>query len=129
MSRFTIALAVIALALAACGGGGGATELTVSMEDIRFDPAEWSVSAGEEISLTAINAGFLDHEFVIVEAGSEISTTDEFSDGDAYWETGAISGQTTSEFTFTAPEAGEYQVICTIDNHFDAGMAGTLTVR
>lgn len=128
MARFTIALAVLGLALAACGGGGN-TELTVSMYDTRFDPAEWTVAAGEEISLTAVNAGFLDHEFVIVEAGKEIERTEEFSDGDAYWETGSIAGQTTSEFTFTAPAAGDYQVICTIDNHFDGGMAGTLTVR
>lgn len=127
MSRFAIALAVLGLALAACGGGGG-TELTVSMYDTRFDPAEWSVSAGEEISLTAINAGYLEHEFVIVKAGNEITSAAEYSEGDAYWETGVVAGQSTSEFTFTAPEAGEYQVICTIDNHFDGGMAGTLKV-
>jgi len=30
--------------------------------------------------------------------------------------------------TFTAPDAGTYQVICAIETHFDAGMEGSVTV-
>ena len=36
---------------------------------------------------------------------------------------------TTETGTFTAPAAGDYQIICMVPGHFSAGMEGTLTVE
>jgi uncharacterized cupredoxin-like copper-binding protein len=46
-----------------------------------------------------------------------------------YWEEEVDAGESAT-FTFTAPEEpGEYQIICAIPGHLEAGMQGTLTVK
>jgi uncharacterized cupredoxin-like copper-binding protein len=74
------------------------------------------------------------HEWVILQPGVTISSEDDLPETEEelvanfiYWEEEVESGDTAT-FTFTAPAAGEYQVVCAIPGHFNAGMEGTLTV-
>ena len=111
------------------------TEIDATLDDFKFSPTEWTVAAGEEITIELENNGSVLHEFVILQQGVEISSEAELPETEeellasfVYWETEIEPGQSKTE-TFTAPEAGTYQVICAIETHFNAGMTGTLTAE
>lgn len=134
-----ISIVVVALlAAAACGSdddAGGSTEIDVSMEEFMFTPTDWTVAADEEITVNLENTGAVEHEFVILQPGVTVEseadlpeTEEELLADFVYWEDEVEPGETKT-LTFTAPAAGTYQIICAIEDHFDAGMTGTLTVE
>jgi uncharacterized cupredoxin-like copper-binding protein len=125
-------LLALAIGLAACGGGasGPSTSLKVTMTDFQFSPSSFSVPAGQQISATITNNGATTHSFVIMQAGHEVK--DHFTDADKayiYWaEPQVLPGQTIKT-SFTAPsQPGDYQVLCDIAGHFEAGMVAKLNV-
>ena len=116
--------------LTACGGGGGAsTTIDVTFAEFTFTPAEFTIPAGQEITVNAKNDGAVEHEFVIMNLGQTVG--DDFGDedeGNIYWEVEAEGGKSVTA-TLTAPtEPGVYQVVCGTEGHFMAGMVGKLTV-
>ena len=116
--------------ITACGGGGGAsTTIDVTFTDFTFTPAEFTIPAGQVITLNSKNEGAVLHEFVIMNLGQTIG--DDFGDedeGNIYWEVETDAGKSGTT-TFTAPtEPGVYQVVCGTEGHFVAGMVGKLTV-
>ena len=137
-----IALVPLAFVPIACGGdddddaeGAGPTEIEASMEEFHFTPAEWTVPAGEEVTIELRNEGTVEHEWVILQqvvtitAETDLPETEEELLADfVYWEDEVEPGESKT-VTFTAPEAGTYQVICAIEGHFTGGMVGTLTVE
>ncbi|NWG35601.1 MAG: cupredoxin domain-containing protein [Chloroflexi bacterium] len=126
---FVLLLSAFALILAACGGGGSSTTINVTMTDFHFEPMEFTVPAGEEITVNAVNNGAVEHEFVIFKLGTDAG--EKFGDEDEeniYWEVEVMPGQSVTT-TFTAPtEPGEYYVTCGIEGHLEAGMNAKLTV-
>ena len=128
-------IAAFALVLAGCGGGdvGGsddsaaATELEIRMDSFFFDPADTTVVADTDIDLSVLNLdASLQHNWVIINPGSEISDEADFDESDILYETSEVEPNASATGTFSVA-AGEYQVICTIPGHFSAGMKGTLT--
>ena len=119
----------LSLALAACGGGGPSTDLKVNMTDFMFEPTDFTVPAGQTITVSATNDGAVEHEFVIFKLGTDAG--DKFGDEDEdniYWEVEVQPGETVTE-TFVAPsEAGTYYVTCGIEGHLEAGMLASLVV-
>ena len=117
------------LALSACGASGPTTNLKVDMVEFMFEPSEYAIPAGQEITLELSNNGAVEHEFVIMKFGTSVG--DDFGDEDEeniYWEAELEPGESGS-FTFTAPsEPGEYQIVCGTEGHYVAGMVGSLTV-
>jgi uncharacterized cupredoxin-like copper-binding protein len=130
---FTVMMAVLTLGLllSACGGASGAsTTLRVDMNEFMFEPKTMTVPAGQQITLNLKNSGAIEHDFIILKKGVVIpgKFDHEKQMGDVYLHAMLDAGKA-GTFTFTAPtEAGEYQVICGIPGHFQAGMIGTLTV-
>jgi uncharacterized cupredoxin-like copper-binding protein len=124
-----VLLLVASIGLSACGGNAAANSLKVDMTEFAFTPSEFTVPAGEEITLTVVNDGAVEHEFVIMKFGTEVG--EDFGDEDeanVYWEVEADAGESKTEI-FTAPsEPGEYQVVCGTEGHYVAGMIGKLTV-
>ena len=120
---------LFALTLSACGAGGPSTNLKVVFTDFLFEPVEFTIPAGQEITLNATNNGAVIHEFVIMNFGETIG--DKFGDedeGNIYWEVEVEPGGSTT-VTFTAPtDPGEYQLVCGTEGHFEAGMVGKITV-
>ena len=120
---------VLSLVLSACGGGGPSTTIDVTMTDFHFEPMEFTVPAGQEITVNATNNGAVEHEFVIFNLGKDAG--EKFGDEDEeniYWEVEVQPGQTANT-TFTAPtEPGVYYVTCGIEGHLEAGMSAGLTV-
>lgn len=130
MKNLYISFLVFAFAMTLAGCGSGPTELTVDMVEFMFAPAEFTVPAGGEVSLTLINSGAVEHELVIMKFGQEVSSPfDDNDEGNIYWEHEVEPGQTET-VTFTAPtEPGEYQVVCGIEGHYEGGMVGKLIVK
>ena len=122
-------LFVMIFVLSACGGGGPSTTIDVTFAEFTFTPAEFTIPAGQVITVNTTNNGAVIHELVIMKYGETIG--DDFGDEDEaniYWEVETEAGKTGTT-TFTAPsEPGEYQLVCGTEGHFVAGMVGKLTV-
>jgi uncharacterized cupredoxin-like copper-binding protein len=131
-TRWVVGAAVVLLS-AGCGGDGGdgggevATEIEAVATDYAFDPESWTVPSGETITMTLDNEGDELHEWVIVEQGTTLEGSDDFSEDLVVWEIEAEPGATESG-EFTAPDPGSYQIVCAIPGHLEAGMEGTLEV-
>ncbi|MEM8860420.1 MAG: plastocyanin/azurin family copper-binding protein, partial [Chloroflexota bacterium] len=104
--------------------------VTIAFEgqDIAFDIDEVIVAAGQEITVELNNVGELDHNWIL--------TTDDIrprnaTEADALTGTnsGIVTAGQSKSFTFTAPEAGSYKFVCTIEGHAFAGMVGDFTVE
>jgi uncharacterized cupredoxin-like copper-binding protein len=99
------------------------------MTDFQFQPSQFTVPAGQEITFNSSNNGAVVHNFVIMKLGT--SAGDFFDDEDApnvYWETELQPGSSVND-TFTAPsEPGEYEVVCRTEGHIMSGMVAKLTV-
>lgn len=129
MKKILFVLLGLTLFLSACGAGGPTTTINVIMTDFQFEPSEFTVPAGQEITVNATNNGAVLHELVIFKLGTDAG--EKFGDEDEeniYWEVEVGPGGK-STTTFTAPdEPGEYYVTCGIEGHLEAGMNGKLIV-
>jgi uncharacterized cupredoxin-like copper-binding protein len=130
-----VGLAAISLAVAACDGGDEAsTSLDVTATEFQFSPTEWTIPAGEEITIDITNDGSVLHEWVLMQPGVRIESEDDLPEteeellADFVYVEDEVEAGDSKTLTFTAPAAGTYQVICAIEGHFNSGMEGTLTV-
>ena len=126
-------LILLVVALAACSGSGDSEEavaetvIVVDMEDIYFgptndnaeNPPEWTVGAGDEVTLRMENMGALEHSWAILESGVEVPVAyNEATDGDkVLFSSGTVAAGASDEVRFTAPEPGTYNVLCTVPGH------------
>ncbi|RMG97333.1 MAG: hypothetical protein D6706_08790 [Chloroflexi bacterium] len=130
-----LAVLVTAVALVACGGGASEpsgpepVSFTVKgFDEFKFDPADLTVQSGAEVTLTFENEGALEHSWVLVSGDADpITVTD--ADAIAGISSGKVAGGESTTFTFTAPEAGTYTIVCTVPGHAAGGMVGKLTVN
>jgi len=132
MKKFLIVWVIItSLVLASCGGNSSkpSTKIDVSMTDFQFQPNAFAVPAGQEITLNAKNDGGVVHSFVIMNKGQSAGT--EFTAEDqpnVYWQVEIQPGGSI-DTTFTAPpDPGEYEFVCHVPGHIQAGMVGKLNV-
>lgn len=94
------------------GDTAAAQEVTITMHDIYFDPAEMTIPANTPVKVLIPNEGAAVHDFSIDALG--ISVT--------------VNPGETGEVVINAP-AGEYEYYCNIPGHKDAGMVGKLIVE
>jgi plastocyanin len=123
-----LVLAGWTLALVACAPRQVA--VSVVAHDFFFDPDTIEVPAGAEVTLTLINRGKSEHVWMVFEKGyTPTFPHDEEDTPHVYART--IADVTVQEtFTFTAPsEKGEYTTICSLPEHAEKGMIGTLVVK
>jgi len=122
--------AVLMLATLLAGCGPKKVSLSVDLTDFTFTPSSWEIPAGAEVTITLVNNGTQEHEWVLMNKGYQVTIP--FDDDDepyVFWEGEAEPGETMT-FTFTAPtETGEYQVVCGTPAHLEAGMLGSATIK
>lgn len=88
-------------------------DMTVEGFEFGYSPSEMDFSADEPVRIRFVNTGTVMHDFVIDEFGV---ATAELAPGQ----------EEIVEFT---PRAGTYNYYCSIGNHRQLGMEGTLTVE
>ncbi|HET7087290.1 MAG TPA: cupredoxin domain-containing protein [Anaerolineae bacterium] len=138
-----VLLVSLALALAACGGTAPATsdtmseepqEVTMTMQEFKFDPTEISARVGRPVKVTLVNKGTLLHDFSSMDAKVEVVSMQE---GAAHDMGGmesqmtmhmAVDASTTETLEFKPTEAGTYEFYCSVEGHKEAGMVGQLIV-
>lgn len=133
MKKFTFLIMVtigFAMALTACGGGNDpTTTLNVDLVEFMFNPNDFTVPAGEEITLALSNNGAVVHDFIIMQMGAEVGQDFGEEDEPNIYFKAELQPGVSDTYTFPAPDQpGEYQVVCGIPGHYIAGMVATLHV-
>ena len=131
VSRTVIAVA-LALILTACGGGAGSVSraIDVTITDFTFSPNSFTVPAGAQIAFTGVNNGAVEHSFFVLKKGYQVQA--HFTDADKaniFWGMDHIAPGTSFKNSFVAPgDPGDYQIVCGVQGHFEAGMIAKLIV-
>jgi uncharacterized cupredoxin-like copper-binding protein len=135
-------LAVIALVLAVValvrsnsegsGGGGAAAaptnEVTVVAKEFSFAPKRVLVKADTDVSVTLDNEGAVEHEWVVLKAGTKIAKEADFKQDMVAVGTKRLAGGANETINLNLA-AGSYQVVCMVTGHFANGMQGELVVQ
>ncbi len=137
---FTAALVATVLVVGACGSGSYDADDNIS-NDITGTVDEWSVTVDAtsakagEVEFSIKNEGTIGHEFLVVKTDipdGEIPLVgdrfEEPSEGlDVIDEIGEFPAGETKELTLTL-ESGNYQLVCNLAGHYEAGMHTMFTV-
>jgi plastocyanin len=124
LTRFALPLAALALLVAGCGGddeqGGTVTApasgaVRVVGKEYSFDPATIVMRGPGTLRLTLVNEGSLAHNLRLMKDGEELGGTPSFPAGE-------------SRSARLRVEPGSYGFICTVGDHAELGMRGTLKV-
>ena len=130
MSIIFIVMLLFSFITACEGSTKPSKTLDVTMTDFSFSPNSFTVPAGEQVTFSATNNGAVVHSFIIMKSG--IKVTGHFSDfdkGNIYWKIEQIAPGRSVKDTFISPDKpGEYQIICGVAGHFEAGMLAKLIV-
>jgi plastocyanin len=125
LRRFALTLALCSLLVAACGDDDepGRTvtapanaKLRVVADEYSFDPSTIVLKGAGTLTVTLRNKGSLAHNLKLLRAGEDIGGTSTIPAG-------------RSESTPLNLEHGSYRMICSVGDHEQLGMTGTLIVR
>ena len=121
---------LLSLMLVSCAGAGPSTTINVTLTDFQFQPNQFTVPAGQEITFNSTNNGAVVHNFVIMKLGTTAGDMfDEDDEANVYWEEVDIQPGGDVSRTFTAPtEPGEYEIVCRTEGHIVSGMVAKLIV-
>jgi uncharacterized cupredoxin-like copper-binding protein len=126
---FIFGAVLLSLLLVSCGGSGASTKIDVTMTDFQFQPNQFTVPAGQEITFSSSNNGAVVHNFVVMKKGTSAGPF--FDDEDVpnvFWQVEIQPGGSVKT-SFTAPtEPGDYEVVCRTEGHIASGMTAKLTV-
>lgn len=116
--RIAAALAALLALAAGCTSGDGddagdkVSAPAVTLEEFAIAPAEIHVPEHTAVTVAITNAGALAHNLSV----RDVATSEDIGAGG------------TGSLEIPALEAGSYALLCTIEGHETAGMAGTLVV-
>jgi plastocyanin len=125
LRRFALTLALCSLLAPGCGDDDepGRTftapanaKLSVVGDEYSFDPSAIVLSGAGTLTVTLRNEGSLAHNLKLFRGEEEIGGTPTLGAG-------------RSESTRLNLEHGSYRMVCTIGDHEERGMTGTLQVR
>jgi len=111
--------------------------VTIVMTDDRFEPASLEVRVGETIRFILKNTSALDHDFTLgdgatqkahraemAEMANEGGEMQHMDDPNAAYVKAGEAGELTWKFS----RAGRLEFDCNVPGHYEAGMAGTISV-
>jgi plastocyanin len=125
LTRFALPLAALALVVVGCGGDdeSGRTvtfpadaAVQVVAKEYAFDPSTIVARGPGTLRVTLENKGSLAHNLKLLKDGMELGGTPSFP-----------GGQSSSVRLRVA--SGDYEFICTVGDHAELGMKGTLEVE
>jgi uncharacterized cupredoxin-like copper-binding protein len=115
------------------GAGDADREITViASDDLSFDPASMTVSAGEVVTFVVNNEGKTEHEFVLGDEAYQDMHQQDMAEGDHHMSgmdnAVVVPPGETIELTWRFDEPGEVLYGCHEPGHYDGGMVGTVEV-
>lgn len=134
IKRAQLLVPIVAVAIAGCGGDddeearapspgtdtGANGGMTVDLDEFSIEPMELTASRGDR--LTVRNVGAIDHNLTIERGPDPDQRTDELAATPTF-------GGGASDTLDVDIEAGRYALVCTVGNHRELGMVGSITVR
>src|SRR5687768_12287502 len=103
MKRLLCLVILLTVFLASCGEAGPTTTIDVLMTDFIFQPSQYIVPAGQQITVNTSNNGAVVHNFVIMKLGTTAGPMfDEDDLPNVYWELEIQPGGSANT-SFTAP--------------------------
>lgn len=102
-------------------------------DDLAFDPAELTVTAGETITFRIVNDGTIIHDFTLGDEATQQQHEEEMAEmgemaSDQPNAVTVAAGET-KELTWTFTQPGTVVIDCHQPGHYDAGMKGLITVE
>jgi plastocyanin len=125
LTRLRLTLALLAAALGACGGDDervrtvttpANSTVRVVADEYSFDPGAIDVRGAGTLTITLRNEGSLAHNLKVRRGGEQVGGTPSFPAGE-------------SRSARLNLEHGSYELVCTVGDHAELGMTGTLRVR
>ena len=125
MRRFALVLALCPLLVLGCGDDGeqGRTvtapansKLSVVADEYSFDPSTIVLAGAGTLTVTLRNKGSLAHNLKVLRGDEEVDGTPTLPAG-------------RTESARLNLEHGNYRIICSVGDHEELGMTGTLRVR
>jgi FtsP/CotA-like multicopper oxidase with cupredoxin domain len=116
LAILALVFATVALTLRDGGDGGGngvtaGDAVSVALSEFAIEPAALEVPQGGSLAVT--NTGSADHDLTV--RGTDLTT-------------GTLGAGETTTLDVSALAPGEYELLCSIPGHEEAGMTATLTV-
>ncbi|MDT7041042.1 cupredoxin domain-containing protein [Candidatus Nitronereus thalassa] len=109
---------------------GPTHQISVTATDFKFMPNIWTLQSGQPVSITFMNHGVQEHEWVLLKQGAEVVLPfDDDDESKVYWEIESGPGAT-KEGRFVVPaQPGSYTIVCGKPRHIERGMKATLLVE
>jgi uncharacterized cupredoxin-like copper-binding protein len=113
--------------------------IAITMNDLSFSPAAVTVKAGETVQFVVHNASAADHDFTLGDKATQEAHRKEMAEatnsqeemqhhhhhgGNAL----TVKAGKTAKLAWTFDQPGVVEYDCNIPGHYEAGMAGTVTV-
>ena len=92
--------------------------IRVKATEFTFTPKAFAMRAGEPTRIELENQGAIEHSLIVAAP-----------DGNGDWIHLHAAGNSTDAETFRIDKPGKYRVLCTVQGHTEAGMAGELVVQ
>ncbi len=130
-----VVCAVLAAVGAACSAGGAPprTLSVVMHDDMTFEPAAFTVKAGETVTFDVRNAGQIAHEYFV---GTQVEQDEHETEMRQPMAAGHdhptgvhVDAGKSKALSMTFVKAGTFLVGCHEPGHWAAGMKGTITVE
>jgi uncharacterized cupredoxin-like copper-binding protein len=128
-NSLVVLIMTVALALSACGNSGPSTKISFTMTDFAFNPNEFTIPAGKDITLNVTHNGTMEHSFIVMKYGTDAGEMFDQADRvNVYWEVDLQPGDSETVLFRAPDEPGTYQIICGMPGHLQSGMVGKLIV-
>jgi uncharacterized cupredoxin-like copper-binding protein len=117
---------VVGAGVPAVGTASSPRLVHIDMSDqLKFDPDNIQVAAGETITFVLTNSGEAVHEFQV---GPADQVAADAVDGKSNVEIDSLDGGSTNALTYTFSGPGPYAFGCHEPGHYENGMMGTITI-
>jgi len=132
----SVLFVVSVLFLAACGAQSNSNEVTITLTDFGIESSKDSFEVGVPYHFVITNNGVINHEIMIMAPLTEDQMMMDMEQMDemalAMIEEDELTPGTTKtlDYTFTEPApAGDLEIACHVEGHYEAGMKLPITVK